>query len=119
VLPHANVDAMNLHLQEISRWVSRDAFAVMMLDGAGWHQTGDRLVVPENIGLLRLPPYSPELNPVENIWEFLRQNDLSNRVFVTYEAIVDACCDAWNKLMAAPAQIKSIATRNWAKTVGT
>jgi transposase len=69
VLPHANIDAMNLHLQEISHWVSRDAFAVMMLDGAGWHQTGDRVVVPENIGLLRLPPYSPELNPVENIWE--------------------------------------------------
>jgi hypothetical protein len=61
VLPHANVDAMNLHLQEISRWVSRDAFAVMMLDGAGWHQTGNRLVVPQNIGLLRLPPYSPRL----------------------------------------------------------
>jgi transposase len=119
VLPHANVEAMNLHLQEISRWVSRDAFAVMTLDGAGWHQSGDRLVVPENIGLLRLPAYSPELNPVENIWEFLRQNDLSNRVFATYEAIVDACCDAWNKLMTAPRQIKSIATREWAKTVGT
>jgi transposase len=67
VLPHANVDAMNLHLQEISRWVSRDAFAVLTLDGAGWHQTSDRLVVPENIGLLRLPAYSPELNPVEKV----------------------------------------------------
>ncbi len=119
VLPRANVHAMNLHLQEISTQVSPGAFAVLTLDGAGWHQLGDRLVVPQNIGLLRLPPYSPELNPVENTWEFLRQNDLSNRVFATYEVIVDACCDAWNKLMAAPAQIKSIATRNWAKTVGT
>jgi transposase len=119
VLPHANVDAMNLHLQEISRWVSRNAFAVMTLDGAGWHQTGGRLAMPDNIGLLRLPPYSPELNPVENIWEFLRQNDLSNRVFATYEAIVDACCDAWNKLMATPKRIQSLATRDYAKTVGT
>ena len=101
----------------ISRWVSRDAFAVMMLDGAGWHQTGDRLVVPENIGLLRLPPYSPELNPVENIWEFLRHNDFSNRVYETYEAIVDACCIAWNKLIAAPERIRSIAERDYAKTV--
>lgn len=108
---------MNLHLQEISTLVSQGAFAVLILDRAGWHQTGDRLVVPDNIGLLHLPPYSPELNPAENIWEFLRQNDLSNRVFATYEAVVDACCVAWNKLIAAPERIRSIATREYAKTV--
>jgi DDE superfamily endonuclease len=71
VLPHVNVEAMNL--QEISRRVTQGAFAVLTLDGAGWHQKGDCLVVPDNIGLLHLPPYSPELNPAENIWEFLRQ----------------------------------------------
>ena len=65
----------------------------------------------------KLPPYSPELNPVENIWEYLRQNYLSNRTFATYETIVDACCDAWNKLIAAPERIRSIATREYAKTV--
>jgi hypothetical protein len=54
---------MNLHLQEISTQVTEGAFAVLRLDGAGWHQLGDRLVVPDNIGLLHLPPYSPELNP--------------------------------------------------------
>ena len=91
---------------------------MLTLDGAGWHQTGDRLVVPDNIALLHLPPYSPELNPVENIWEFLRQNDFSNRVYATYTAIVDACCSAWNKLIAAPKQIRSIAMRDYAKTVG-
>ena len=117
VLPRANVHAMNLHLQEISTQVSRGAFAVLTLDGAGWHQVGDRLVVPDNIGLLHLPPYSPELNPVENVWEFLRHNDLSNRVYATYEAIVDACCIAWNKLIATPARIRSIATRDYAITV--
>ena len=118
VLPHGNLEAMNLHLQEISRRVTQGAFAVLTLDGAGWHQKGDRLVMPDNIGLLHLPPYSPELNPAENIWEFLRQNDLSNRVYATYEALVDARCNAWNKLMAAPERIRSIATREYAKTVG-
>jgi hypothetical protein len=77
VLPHANIEAMNLHLQQISSQVSQGAFAVLTLDGAGWHRIGKRLVLPDNVGLLHLPPYSPELNPVENIWEFLRQNELS------------------------------------------
>jgi hypothetical protein len=118
VLPYGNLEAMNLHLQEISRWVTQEAFAVLTLDGAGWHQKGDRLVIPDDIGLLHLPPHSPELNSAENIWEFLRQNDLSNRVYATYKAVVDACCGAWNKLMAAPERIRSIATREYAKTVG-
>ena len=69
--------------------------------------------------LLRLPPYSPELNPQENVWQYLRQNQLSNRVFANYDAIVDACCTAWNALMALPNRIRSIATRSWVKTVNT
>ena len=93
---------MNLHLTEISANVVPGAHAVLTIDGAGWHQTGDKLRVPDNITLLPLPPYSPELNPVENIWAFLRGNKLSNRVFASYDAIVDACCDAWQWLMAAP-----------------
>jgi transposase len=87
------------------------------LDGAGWHQTGGKLNLPDNISLLPLPPYSPELNPVENIWQFLRQNHLANRVFDTYTGIVDACCEAWNALIAAPDKIRSIATRSWAEAV--
>ncbi len=117
VLPFVNTEAMNLHLAEISTQVTPGAHAVLTLDGAGWHQTGGKLKLPNNISLLPLPPYSPELNPVENIWQFLRQNYLANRVFDTYTAIVDACCDAWNKLIAAPETIQSIATRNWAETV--
>jgi putative transposase len=108
---------MNLHLTEISRTIAPGAFGVIVLDGAGWHQTGGRLMVPENLTLLHLPPYSPELNPVENVWQYLRQNFLSNRVFASYEAIVDACCDAWNELMASPDRIRSIAQRSWAKAV--
>jgi transposase len=60
---------MNLHLQEVSTQVTSGAFAVLTLDGAGWHQKGDRLVVPDNIGLLHLPPYSPDLNPIDIAWQ--------------------------------------------------
>jgi len=105
---------MNLHLAEIAENVMPGAHAVLTCDGAGWHQTGDKLRVPDNITMLPLPPYSPELNPVENIWAFLRSNKLSNRVFTTYGAIVDACCDAWNWLIAQPERITSIGTRQWA-----
>lgn len=108
---------MNLHRQEISTQVAPGAHAVLIVDGAGWHKPGGRLNIPENVSLLFLPPYSPELNPVENIWQFLRQNFLSNRVYASYEAIVDACCEAWNKLIAVPERIRSIAARDYAKTV--
>ena len=108
---------MNLHLAEISTQVTQGAHAVVTLDGAGWHQQGDKLKVPDNISLLPLPPYSPELNPQENIWQFLRQNYLANRVYDTYTALVDACCEAWNALIAAPDRITSIASREWAQGV--
>ena len=114
VLPTVNAEAMNLHLDEISQCVRPGAHAVLILDGAGWHQTGGRLNVPENITLMPLPPYAPELNPVENVWEFLRQNLLSNRIWETYEAIIEACCSAWNSLIATPNRITSIAARDWA-----
>ena len=115
VLPCANAAMMNLHLAEISARVTQDAHAVLTVDGAGWHQIGGKLKVPANITLLFLPPYSPELNPVENIWAYLRGNKLSNRVFDSYDAIVDACCDAWNWLMNQPQRILSIASRPWAQ----
>ncbi len=67
----------------------------MILDQAGWHGA-KALRVPDNISLLPLPPYSPELNPVENLWQFLKHNFLNARVFESYEAIVEACCAAWN-----------------------
>ena len=114
VMPYANTEAMSAHLAEISRHVSPGAHAILVLDGAGWHSSKD-LVIPGNITLMTLPPYSPELNPVENIWQFLRQNRLANRVFENYDAIVDACCDACNVLIALPEQSVSITTRDWAQ----
>ena len=72
ITPAANTEMMNLHLAEISTQVAEGAIAVLTCDGAGWHQPGGELVVPDNIVLLRLPPYSPELNPMENVWDYLQ-----------------------------------------------
>ena len=117
VLPHVNVEAMNIHLAEMARRVAERAHAVLVLDGAGWH-TSPRLRVPDNISLLPLPRYAPELNPVENVWAYLRQNQLSHRVWEGYDAIVASCCKAWNALVAEPGRIASITRRDRARTVG-
>ena len=114
VMPEVNVEAMNNHLAEISRNVSAGAIALLILDGAGWHKS-PRLDIPDNIVLLRLPPYAPELNPTENLWAYIRANWLSHRVFDSYEDIVDACCDAWNAMMALPDVIRSIGNREYAQ----
>ena len=88
----------------------RGAHAVLLLDRAGWHATG-KLDLPNNITPIFLPSRAPELNPVENVWQYLRQNWLSNWVFEDYDAIVDAACDAWRRLIADPARITSIGIR--------
>jgi hypothetical protein len=112
-LPYADTEAMQMHVDEVSRRVARGAHAVLLLDRAGWHTT-DKLNIPKNMTLIFLPSRSPELNPVENVWQYLRANWLSNRVFETYDDIIDAACDAWNKLTAAPEVITSIGMRKWA-----
>lgn len=113
IMPKVNIEAMNQHLAEISATVSLNAIALLILDGAGWHSS-PKLIVPENIVLMPLPPYAPELNSTENIWQYLRANELSNRVWNTYDDIVTTCCHAWNDLIAKPAIITSIGTRTWA-----
>lgn len=80
VLPTVNNEAMSLHLAEISRQVASGVHAILILDGAGWHKAGGALAIPENIALLPLPPYAPEMSPIENIWQSLRQNDLCHTV---------------------------------------
>jgi transposase len=104
---------MNEHLAVIGQCVSAGAIAVLVPDKAGWH-TSPRVKLPDNIALLPLPSYAPELNPVENIWEFLRANWLSHSLWPSYEAILDACCEAWNKLIHMPEQLASITQRSWA-----
>ena len=112
-LPYADTDMMQLHLDEISRNVTAGAHTALLLDRAGWHTTG-KLDVPANITPIFLPSRAPDLNPVENVWQYLRQNWLSNTVFESYDAIVDPACNAWRKLTAQPDRITSIGTRDWA-----
>ena len=113
VMPRCDTAAMSLHLAEISTAVAADAHAVVLLDQAGWHAAKD-LIIPGNITLMPLPPRAPELNPVENVWQFLRDNWLSNRIFQSYDDILDHCCAAWNKLIDQPWKIISIGLRDWA-----
>ena len=115
VMPSANTEAMQAHLEVISQAVAPGAHGVLLLDRAAWHTTA-RLKLPGNITAILLPSRAPELNPVENVWQFLRQNWLSNRVFEDYDAILEAACDAWNRLLRLPNQIRSIGLRDWAHT---
>ena len=114
ITPSANTEMMNLHLAEISTQVAHGAICVLLCDGAGWHQQGERLKIPDNLVLLPLPTYSPELNVMENVWDYLRQNKLCATVWDSYGQIIEACKIAWNWLVADPDRITSIGTRHWA-----
>jgi DDE superfamily endonuclease len=105
--------AMDLFLAELARAVPAGTHAALVLDGAGWHVSED-LTVPANLTLIHPPPYSPELNPVERVWEYLRDRWLSHRVLAGgYEAVVDAACAAWNALLAEPGRLRSLTNFPW------
>jgi transposase len=114
-MPICNTAAMNHHLSEISSQVAADAHAVVILDRAGWHRS-QALAVPANITLLELPPYSPELNPVERIWHYLRSHWLANSVFSSLADIMDACELAWNRFATNHSLIRSLCAVAWAST---
>ena len=101
-----------MHLCEISSQVASDAHAVVILDGAGWHRS-QGLVVPGNITLLALPPYSPQLNPVERIWHYLRSHWLANSVFASLADIMDACEMAWNRFANNHRLVRSLCAVAW------
>ena len=108
--PTVNTDYMNHHLRFISEQAGPEVHVVLVLDRAGWHLS-KALQVPENITLLPLPPYSPELNPVERLWAFLRSHYLSNRAYEDYDDLFDSCGAAWNQL--TPEQLSSICRTQW------
>jgi len=108
--PSVNTDFMNEHLRFISRQAGPNQQVVLVLDQAGWH-VAKALRVPENVTLLHLPPYSPELNPIERIWAYLKSHYLSNRVFVDYDDILTACRNAWNALPET--RLQSICQTDW------
>ena len=104
---------MTLHLAEISAAVASGAHAILLLDQAGWHGSG-ALIVPATMALLPLPAKCPELNPVEKVWQFMRDNRLSNRICIFYADILDQCCFAGNRLVDQPWRVMPIGLRRWA-----
>lgn len=106
ILPKANTEAMALFLEHLSAEFA-DAFLIVVMDQAGWHLSR-RLHVPANIRLLLLPPYSPELNPVEHLWEDLREKDLANQAFSSLDGLEDRLCEGLQRLMADPRYLQSL-----------
>ena len=112
VLPTVNTGAMQVFLDQFSETIGKDEHVVMVLDRAGWHGA-KALAVPGNITLVALPPYAPELNPVERVWLYLKERFLSHRLHADYDAIVSAACLAWNQLLAQPGRIASLCSYSW------
>ena len=107
VLPRVSAKAMSTFLAEFAQTIPEDMHAVMVLDQAGWHDAR-ALRVPESVTLVPLPAYSPKLNPVERVWLYLRERYLSHRLLADYEAVVEACCDAWNALTTEAGRLRSL-----------
>ena len=101
---------MNHHLRFISQQAGENAHVVLVLDQAGWH-TAKNLIVPHNITLLHLPAYSPELNPVERLWAYLKSHYLSNRIYENYRHLFEAAAMAWNSIPSE--QFKTICNATW------
>lgn len=116
VMPHANTQTMQEFLDRFAATIGEDEHVIMVLDQAGWHGSSD-LRVPDSITPVSLPAYSPELNPVERVWLYLKERFLSHRLHPDYDAIVNAACDAWNRLKNEAGRIKSLCSYPWIPTV--
>jgi transposase len=114
ILPEATAETMRVFLEEFAKTIPHDAHVAMLLDQAGWHGA-KALRVPENITLVPLPPYSPELNPAEPVWLYMRNRFLSFRVYSGIDAIEDALCAGWNKLRAESGRLTTITGFPWIK----
>ena len=107
IMPELNTAVINLFLEQLGRELPDGVHAVVIWDGAGFH-TGGGLVVPGNVSLIRLPPYSPELNPVENLWHYLRSHHWSNRSYRDYEALQDEAIRSLGIVCGDAAKLKDI-----------
>jgi hypothetical protein len=115
LMPTMDTFCMNLHLAEISQAVHPDAHVALLLDGAGWH-VSKGLQLPANIPLVPLPPYSPELNPMELAWLYIKSHYLANRVFQDHEALYAAGTDGWNRFTQDRQRIQSVCHAAWAQS---
>ena len=114
VLPEVSTGAMSTFLAKFAQALPADQHAVLVLDQAGWH-AAKALVVPDPITLVSLPPYSPQLNPVERVWLYLRERFFSHPILDSYDEIVTACCQAWNAL--TPERLRSLTNQPWIQKV--
>jgi transposase len=114
VMPDVNTDNMQVFVDEFAKTIPASDHVALFIDGAGWHTTGG-LKFPANITPIRVPPYSPDTNPVERVWEFLKEKYLSQRLLNDYDAIADAACIAWNKLTAEAGRLTSLTWLPWQK----
>jgi transposase len=112
IAPYIDMEMMSEHLNLISKRTESGRHAVIIVDGAGWHQEylADDF---ENITIIKLPPYSPELNPIEQVWQWLRQNELANRSFKGFDDIVSECSRAWNSFISDTQRVKKLCSRDW------
>lgn len=110
VLPWANSEMMQIHLDAIRQQAGSNRHVVLVLDNAGWHRANG-LKIPENISLLPLPPYSPELNPIERLWHWLKDHEFSNRVYPDYDELLMAVSDMWKRLKEK--RIQSVCAYSW------
>ena len=103
---------MQLHLEQIAEATPNGRVALVIMDNAGWHQNGlvDGL---NNVVIMKLPPYSPELNSIEQVWSWMRQHALANRSFLNYEEIVEQVSKAWNKFRSNLNRVKRMCNRDW------
>ena len=111
ILPHVNTEYSQFFLNEVSA-LHLDEHVVMVIDGAGWHRS-DALKAPANIYLLKLPPYAPELNPIEHVWDELREKFFHNRVFKSLDALEDHLTTALKTLEDDPNTVDSIVSWPW------
>lgn len=105
--PTINTNMMSSFFEQFAAEVSSNIHVVMVWDQAGFH-TSKNLKIPANVTIVPLPPYSPELNPVENLWHYLRSHYWSNRIYADYDALRIAACDAWQQVCLEPAMLRSI-----------
>jgi len=110
VLPWANTNMMQLHLDAIGDQIGPDRHVVLVVDNAGWHRSG-ALNVPANITLLPLPAYTPELNVIERLWHWIKDHAFSNRVYPDYDILADAVSDMWRELPTD--RIQSVCQCSW------
>jgi transposase len=114
-LPYADAASMGIFLAHTAQEFAGQ-YCVMFVDGAGWH-VAKELPIPPTVRLLTLPPYSPELNPAEHIWEDLRENDFRNDVIETLDGVVDRLGQGIRRLAANPAYVQNLTCFDWIKTI--